>query len=175
MTVAAAPDRIRITMLGEDELVVRGLASILRDVPSLHLVTAREWRQRPETVDLVLVDTSRHRDVETLQRVVRSVPASAEVTRSALTTRETEVLSLIASGANNHQIAQLVRVSPNTVKSYVRSAYRKIDVDSRSRAVLWAVHNGLSSCAESTRVRLPQPAAVREDERLPQVRSASGT
>ena len=69
---------------------------------------------------------------------------SEAVAAAELTTRETEVLALIASGATNQQIAELLRVSPNTVKSYVRAAYRKIDVDSRSRAVLWAVHHGVT-------------------------------
>lgn len=66
------------------------------------------------------------------------------VVDAALTHRETEILAMIASGASNLQIAELLRVSPNTVRSYVRSAYRKIGVDSRSRAVLWAVDNDLA-------------------------------
>ena len=36
----------------------------------------------------------------------------------------------------------LTYLSPNTVKSYVRSIYRKIGVDSRTRAVLWGVAHG---------------------------------
>ena len=63
--------------------------------------------------------------------------------RSAgLTPREAEVLSLIAHGLSNTEIAERAFVSPNTIKSYIRSAYRKIGVERRTQAVLWAIDNG---------------------------------
>ena len=49
-----------------------------------------------------------------------------------LTAREAEVLSLIAGGLSNNDVAARMGLSINSVKSYVRSSYRKIDVDSRS-------------------------------------------
>ena len=60
-----------------------------------------------------------------------------------LTAREAEVLSLIAGGLSNNDVAARMGLSINSVKSYVRSSYRKIDVDSRSRAVLWGVEHGM--------------------------------
>jgi NarL family two-component system response regulator LiaR len=63
--------------------------------------------------------------------------------RSAgLSPREAEVLALIAQGLSNQEIADRVFLSLNTVKTYVRSAYRKIGVERRSQAVGWAVLNG---------------------------------
>jgi DNA-binding NarL/FixJ family response regulator len=59
-----------------------------------------------------------------------------------LTDRESEVLALIAQGKSNREVAALAYLSPNTVKSYVRSIYRKINVSSRTQAVLWGVKNG---------------------------------
>jgi DNA-binding NarL/FixJ family response regulator len=59
-----------------------------------------------------------------------------------LTDRESEVLALITQGMSNAEIAELTFLSPNTVKSYIRTLYRKIDADSRTQAVLWGVHNG---------------------------------
>jgi len=35
-------------------------------------------------------------------------------------------------------------LSPNTIKSYIRSVYRKIGVSSRTQAVLWGVHHGFA-------------------------------
>ena len=49
-----------------------------------------------------------------------------------LTAREAEVLSLIAGGLSNTDVAERMGLSINSVKSYVRSCYRKIGVDSRS-------------------------------------------
>jgi DNA-binding NarL/FixJ family response regulator len=59
-----------------------------------------------------------------------------------LTDREAEILALITQGKNNAEVAALTYLSPNTVKSYIRGLYRKINVDSRTQAVLWGVHNG---------------------------------
>jgi DNA-binding NarL/FixJ family response regulator len=61
-----------------------------------------------------------------------------------LSDRESEVLALITQGKSNAEIAALCYLSINTVKSYVRSVYRKIGVESRTRAVLWGVENGFT-------------------------------
>ena len=61
----------------------------------------------------------------------------------SLTDRERETLANIATGRSNDQIAVQMGISLNSVKSYIRSAYRKIGVQSRSQAVLWAVSNGV--------------------------------
>ncbi len=59
-----------------------------------------------------------------------------------LTDRESEILALITQGKSNAEVAALTYLSPNTVKSYVRGLYRKIEVDSRTQAVLWGVRHG---------------------------------
>jgi DNA-binding NarL/FixJ family response regulator len=64
--------------------------------------------------------------------------------REGLTDREAEVLALITQGKSNAEVAALTFLSPNTVKSYIRSVYRKIDVDSRTQAVLWGVKHGFT-------------------------------
>ncbi len=61
-----------------------------------------------------------------------------------LTEREAEILALITQGKSNADVAALTFLSPNTVKSYIRSIYRKIDVASRTQAVLWGVKNGFT-------------------------------
>ena len=63
--------------------------------------------------------------------------------RSAgLTPREAEILALITQGLSNQEIADRAFLSINSVKTYIRTAYRKINVTSRSQAVLWGVDNG---------------------------------
>jgi DNA-binding NarL/FixJ family response regulator len=59
-----------------------------------------------------------------------------------LSDREAEILALITQGKNNAEIAGLTYLSPNTVKSYVRNLYRKIEVSSRTQAVLWGIRHG---------------------------------
>lgn len=58
--------------------------------------------------------------------------------------RESEVLALITQGKSNAEVASLTYLSPNTVKSYIRSIYRKIGVESRTQAVLWGVDHGFT-------------------------------
>ena len=64
--------------------------------------------------------------------------------REGLTDRESEILALITQGKSNADVARLTFLSPNTVKSYIRSIYRKIDVGSRTQAVLWGVGHGFT-------------------------------
>jgi len=64
--------------------------------------------------------------------------------REGLTDRESEILALITQGKSNADVARLTFLSPNTVKSYIRSIYRKIDVGSRTQAVLWGVAHGFT-------------------------------
>ena len=68
--------------------------------------------------------------------VVSSPPGRARTTSGldwpdegeGLTDRESEILALITQGKSNAEVAALTYLSPNTVKSYIRTIYRKIDV-----------------------------------------------
>ena len=51
-------------------------------------------------------------------------------------------MSLIAKGRTNHEIAHQFFLSINSVKTYIRSTYRKIGAANRVQAVAWAVQHG---------------------------------
>lgn len=61
---------------------------------------------------------------------------------AGLTLREAEVLALITQGLSNAEIAERAHLSINSVKTYIRSCYRRIGVTSRSQAVLWGIGHG---------------------------------
>jgi DNA-binding NarL/FixJ family response regulator len=63
---------------------------------------------------------------------------------SRLTDREISILELIGSGLLNQDIAERLYLSGNTIKSHIRSTYRKIGVTRRAEAVLWAVRHDLN-------------------------------
>ncbi|MGJ6980566.1 response regulator transcription factor [Aestuariimicrobium soli] len=63
---------------------------------------------------------------------------------AGLTQREAEMISLITQGLTNADIARTAYLSPNSVKSYIRAAYRKIGVVRRSQAVIWGMENGMA-------------------------------
>jgi DNA-binding NarL/FixJ family response regulator len=54
-----------------------------------------------------------------------------------LTSRELDVLRRITDGMSNQQIADDLFISLNSVKTYVRTAYRKLGISSRTQAVRW--------------------------------------
>jgi DNA-binding NarL/FixJ family response regulator len=62
-----------------------------------------------------------------------------------LSTREAEIVSLIAQGLSNQEIGERIYLSINTIKSYIRGAYGKMRVESRAQAVLWALDHGLGA------------------------------
>lgn len=63
--------------------------------------------------------------------------------REGLSAREAEVIALITQGLTNPEIAGLSYITLNSLKSYIRSAYRKIGVERRSQAVRWGLEHGM--------------------------------
>ena len=62
---------------------------------------------------------------------------------TTLNSRETRMLELAAKGMSNKQIASELSVSNQTVASYFNAIFRKINVDSRTKAVVHALKKGL--------------------------------
>jgi DNA-binding NarL/FixJ family response regulator len=197
---------IRLAIVNDYEVVVRGLASMLRSYSDRVQVVEADANAHPATpVDIALFDTfaQSFHDRERIARLVRDpqigkvvvytwsaddpvasarVPGiSAYVSKrlaagdlvaalerihagesvplqdsgrgapiggdwpgreEGLTARESEVLSLITQGYSNNDIVETTMLSINSIKSYIRSAYRKIGVTSRSRAILWGIEHG---------------------------------
>jgi DNA-binding NarL/FixJ family response regulator len=58
--------------------------------------------------------------------------------REVLTTRETEILELVAAGLTNAAIAERLWISPGTVKKHLDNIYAKLGVANRTAAVAWS-------------------------------------
>ena len=146
------------------------LEDLVRD--SCAKVVIYSWNLRPELVDRA-VDAGASgylskvltgpEIVEALSRILRgeivilagnhetSVDAAAGdwPGRSAgLSPREAEVMALITQGLSNQEIADRAYLSINSVKTYIRSAYRKVGVERRAQAVLWGVAHGFQPVTE---------------------------
>ena len=77
---------------------------------------------------------------------MRPQPAEAPETRAAdagLTRRESDVLTLLASGASNREISRQLFLSEKTVKAHLAAVFRKLGVTNRTQAAMAAVGMGL--------------------------------
>ena len=62
---------------------------------------------------------------------------------AALTTREREVLVLVAQGLSNRDIGRALSIGERTVQTHLGSVLTKLELSSRTQAALWAVREGL--------------------------------
>ena len=69
--------------------------------------------------------------------------AAQEDSLHGLTTREVEVLDLIARGLDNQEIADRLVLSPKTVSNHITSIFGKLDVSNRAQAIVAARDAGL--------------------------------
>jgi two-component system response regulator DegU len=76
-----------------------------------------------------------------VDEIRETILATGELT-NPLTTRELEVVALVASGLRNREIAQALAVSEQTVKNHLSSIMHKLGVPNRTRAVAYAVRYG---------------------------------
>lgn len=70
----------------------------------------------------------------------RTLPVGIDV---PLTPRETQVLRVIAMGLSNQEIADALSISVETVKEHVQNLLRKLAVNDRTQAAVWAVRQGI--------------------------------
>jgi DNA-binding NarL/FixJ family response regulator len=75
---------------------------------------------------------------------------------SELTTRELDVLRLVAAGEPNKQIATELAISERTARTHVSRILRKLHLSSRTQAALWAVGEGLVDVVRESRWAEPK-------------------
>jgi DNA-binding NarL/FixJ family response regulator len=69
-------------------------------------------------------------------------PGAAPIHSDGLTAREVEILVGVSKGLSSRELAAKLFVSESTVKSHLRTIYRKIGVRDRSQAVAYAIRKG---------------------------------
>jgi DNA-binding NarL/FixJ family response regulator len=99
--------------------------------------------------DAALDPAVQHHVIEALaepagERTRDGAEPSESALPDGLTPREAEVLGLIAAGLTNGEIAQLLVVSPTTVKSHINHAFSKAGIRDRAQAINYAYRVGLA-------------------------------
>ncbi|HEY9336270.1 MAG TPA: response regulator transcription factor [Kribbella sp.] len=84
-------------------------------------------------------------DPEVTKRLVAGLAPAADPGGDGLTTRETEVLRLIAQGLSNPEIAGRLFISEATVKTHINNTFAKIGARHRAEAVRYAYRKGIAS------------------------------
>ena len=147
---ADAPRVIILTTFDLDHYVYAALAAgasgfLLKDVTPEHLVAAVRMVR---TGDALLAPVITRRLVE---RFFRRDPAAVPHRElAALTPRELEVLSLVARGLNNAELAAHLHLSEATVKTHVARILAKLGLRDRAQAVVVAYETGLISPGDGT-------------------------
>lgn len=75
-------------------------------------------------------------------RELSQVDEPAEGVFSPLTPREIEILDCVAQGNSNKEIARILKISDQTVKNHITSILRKLAVNDRTQAVIYALRHG---------------------------------
>jgi DNA-binding NarL/FixJ family response regulator len=83
-------------------------------------------------------------DPEVSRRLVAAMTPTPPAATDGLTSRETEVLKLIAKGLSNSEIAELLFIGETTVKTHINNTFAKIGARHRAEAVRYAYRNGLA-------------------------------
>jgi DNA-binding CsgD family transcriptional regulator len=81
--------------------------------------------------------------LKALSQTHQSVPRTSDL--EALSDREREVLGLICEGRSDAQMSTMLRLSQNTVRNHIASLYRKIGVNRRTAAIIWARERGITA------------------------------
>lgn len=131
-----------LAQTAQEEALAGGACGYLsKQLTGLQLVETLEQIHRGETVVDLTEDDPDDNDSE------RTWPGAEH----GITERESEILVLIVGGLSNQEVADYLYLSINTIKTYIRSAYRRIGAQSRSQAMLWGIDHGFRIHENPTR------------------------
>ena len=139
---ARYPDRevVILTTYDDDQDIVQGLRAgargyLLKDSRREALFDAIRAAARGESLLPSAV----------IEKVVAHLSEPRTAKTEALSEREQEVLTFLAQGAANKEIAHRLHITERTVKAHVTSIFNKLGVNSRAEAVAVAMRHGLLS------------------------------
>jgi len=129
----------RIAIVSPSARLRAALAAALRASPAFEVVAvAASDSNLPPSADVILVAAAPEDSL-----LPAHTTRSDAVVGTVLTTREREILALLADGLANKQIAARLGISKNTVKTHLELLFDKLGVSSRAEAVATGVRRGL--------------------------------
>ena len=134
-----------LTVRDEDEHLFRAIQSgaqgyLLKNIRSQELVSMIRGAVKGEAAITPALGARMLEEFRRLSQDPRREPTDESAT---LTQREKEVLSLVAQGASDQEIAQQLVISVHTVKSHMRNILAKLQMSHRHEAAQYALRQGL--------------------------------
>ena len=133
------------TMYEDDEFVFAGLKAggrgyVLKESDPETMLRAIRAVAHGESL---LSPTVAQKVLQQFAALPGELPPGAGSLCDDLTDRETEVLTLVAEGLANKEIARQLSISEKTVKNHISNIFSKLHVCDRTQAVLYAIRQGL--------------------------------
>jgi len=171
---ALNPDVVLLDLVMPRKSGIEAIGEIKRTTPSTRILVLTSFAEDDKVFPAIkagahgylLKDTSPHQLLQAIREVYRGEPSmhptiarklmlelqrSSELppTEEPLTEREAEVLSLVAQGLTNQEIADLLFVSERTVRTHVSNILGKLHLANRTQAALYALRKGWASLDET--------------------------
>lgn len=116
---------------------------LLKNIETDYLVNAIQGAVRGESIISPLMTGKLVQGLRTQPRT-ETPSQQAEGELEKLTPREKEIITLLAKGASNKEMARVLNVAESTVKIHVQSILKKLNLTSRVQAAVYAVEHGLA-------------------------------
>jgi DNA-binding NarL/FixJ family response regulator len=145
----APASRVLVLTRSEENRVVEAIIAgasgyILKTAPPESIIGAVEATAAGECVLSPQVAGKLMERIRELDLPVKASDTTATAIRAALTERELQIFTQLASGHSNHQIAHDLSVSTNTVANHIASILAKLHLENRVQAAVQAVRSGIS-------------------------------
>lgn len=152
---------LMLTTFDDDEYVIAALQAgasgyLLKNLPAPDLASAVQavykgiYQLDPAVASKVIAALSRTQTIDSAKQSVSVASTSSTMSNAGtssprpadLTGREAEVLRLIAKGASNREIAELLVISEGTVKNHISNILSRLGLRDRTQAAIYARENG---------------------------------
>jgi DNA-binding NarL/FixJ family response regulator len=145
----APASRVLVLARSEQNRVVEAIIAgasgyILKSAPPDAIVNAVKATAAGESVLSSQIAGKLLQRIRELDLPVRTGDTAAVAIRAALTERELEIFTRLASGKRNQEIARELSLSTNTVANHIASILAKLHLDNRIQAAVEAVRSGIS-------------------------------
>ena len=145
----APASRVLVLTRSEEDRVVEAIIAgasgyILKTAPLHAIISAVKATAAGESVLSPQVAGKLLQRIRELDLPVKASGSTATAIRAALTERELEIFTQLASGHSNRQIAHDLSVSTNTVANHIASILAKLHLENRIQAAVQAVRSGIS-------------------------------